>query len=211
MITGKTTKNIAGNTTEIYVVEHAPCPKFRILMPLLESWRADEYESKAKAHDAWRCFVRGLAAELGLQVDEACVDPTRLFYFPRTRPGGPPYEFRRIHGSPVDLHAVVGVGASARRKAQEPPPDWLLPWAATHAPRFEILPAAFVRASVSATGHLRPDSEVGCGGGGLIGPGYFSAIHAKLAAVSAWFAVASECLARIASSKTSVAGPAAVA
>jgi hypothetical protein len=65
MIAGKTTRNIAGKTTEIYVVEHAPCPKFRILMPLLESWRADEYESKAKAHDAWRCFVRGLAASIG--------------------------------------------------------------------------------------------------------------------------------------------------
>jgi Protein of unknown function (DUF3987) len=145
IITGKTTKNIAGKTTEIYVVEHAPCPKFRILMPLLKPWRADEYESKAKAHDAWRCFVRGLAAELGLQVDQACVDPTRLFYFPRTRPNGPPYEFRRIHGSPVDLNAVAGVGASARQKPQEPPPDWLMLWAATHAPRFEIVSALKAR------------------------------------------------------------------
>jgi hypothetical protein len=46
---------------------------------------------------------------------------------------------------------------------------------------------------------LRPDSEVGCGGGGQIGrrttSGYFSAIHAKLAAVPAWLAGASEAIA----------------
>jgi hypothetical protein len=59
-------------------------------------------------------------------------------------------------------------------------------------------------------GHIR----VGWGGLGQIGRrtwlGYVSAIHAKLAAVPASFAGASERLARSASIRTSVAGPAAV-
>jgi hypothetical protein len=65
----------------------------------------------------------------------------------------------------------------------------------------------------SDIGHLRPDTEVRCGGVGQIGrwtrSGYFSAIHAKVAAVPASFAGASEFLARSASRRTSVAGPAA--
>src|SRR5262249_52048763 len=71
----------------------------------------------------------------------------------------------------------------------------------------------FVEASISASGHLRPDSAVGWGGSGQIGRrarwGYFSIIHPKFAAVPNSFAGASECLTRSASSRISVAGPAA--
>jgi hypothetical protein len=71
-----------------------------------------------------------------------------------------------------------------------------------------------VASPVSATGHLRPDSEVGWGGDGQIGrrtrSGCVSAIHAKVAAVPASFTGASECLARIVSSTTSLGDPAAV-
>jgi hypothetical protein len=56
--------------------------------------------------------------------------------------------------------------------------------------------------------------NAGWGGGGQIGrrtpSGYFSTIHAKIAAVPASFAGASEYLARSASKRASVAGPAAV-
>ena len=64
--------------------------------------------------------------------------------FPRNRPGGPPYEFRRIHGSPVDFTGGwrwrLGVLETARA-----PSDLLSLWAATHAPRFEIVSALKAR------------------------------------------------------------------
>jgi hypothetical protein len=120
------------------IIGHLPCPKYRIIIPLLEPWRVADYPSPAAAHEAWRLFYHGLAEQLGLRVDLSCSDPSRFFFLPRTRAGGPDYEFRRVRGNPVDFHAAVGVGASARRKPRVPPPVRLLPWAATHASRFEI-------------------------------------------------------------------------
>jgi hypothetical protein len=90
-----------------YIVEHNPCPKFRIAIPLEESWRAADYENKAGVNEAWRRFILGLAAHLGLYADESCVDPSRLFYFPR-----------RVSGNPVDLHSITGVGRISPRGTQ---------------------------------------------------------------------------------------------
>jgi hypothetical protein len=66
----------------------------------------------------------------------------------------------------------------------------------------------------SSSGHFRSDNEVGWGGGGQSARRaslrYFSAIHAKLCAVPASLGGAPERLARSASRRISVAGPAAV-
>jgi Protein of unknown function (DUF3987) len=126
------------------IIEHQPCPKYRIILPLLDPWRVSDYGSKNAADEAWRSFVRELSAQLGLQTDQSCVDPSRLFYFPRTRPGGPLYEFRHIHGAPVDIHAITGVTPPPLRQ-DHPRSAWLLRWAATHASRFEIVTALQAR------------------------------------------------------------------
>jgi hypothetical protein len=129
------------------IIEHQPCPKYRIIFPLLDSWRVADFEAPAKAFEAWRLFYSGLAEQLHLQADMSCSDPSRFYYFPRSRPGGPAHEFRHIHGAPVDISAITGAGAPARRErsGQEPRPGWLLHWAATHAARFEIVAALKAR------------------------------------------------------------------
>jgi hypothetical protein len=47
---------------DCYVVEHEPCPKFRILIPLAYPWRADAYMDQSSANNAWRNFIHALAA-----------------------------------------------------------------------------------------------------------------------------------------------------
>jgi hypothetical protein len=67
------------------VVRHAPCPKFRILLPLNKAWEAEEYETQELANSKWRERIGALAYALGLYHDQSCVDTSRLYYFPRVR------------------------------------------------------------------------------------------------------------------------------
>jgi hypothetical protein len=62
-----------GEVTENYIVRHAPCPKFRIMIPLASPWQAADYPSQTKANAAWKAFVTALAASLGLHHDQSCV------------------------------------------------------------------------------------------------------------------------------------------
>jgi hypothetical protein len=136
-----------------FIVAHNPCPKFRVIIPLSEPWRANNYKNQAEANAAWREFVAALASTLGLQADQSCSDTSRLFYFPRTRPNGPEFQFAHIHGEPCDLHATVEAAqteglfssGSAQASYKEPPAAWLLRWAASHAARFEIIAALKAR------------------------------------------------------------------
>ncbi len=77
-------------------------PRLRVLLPLASPWRATDYPSQGEANDAWRIFIMALAGRLGLASDQSCTDTARLFYFPRTRPGGPPYEFAYLSGTRVE-------------------------------------------------------------------------------------------------------------
>ena len=135
-----------------FIVQHNPCPKFRVIIPLSEPWRARDFKSQAEANAAWREFVIALASTLGLQADQSCTDTSRLFYFPRTRPNGPEFQFANIHGEPCDFRAVVETAQDESlfnpgntHSNKEPPHAWLLRWAATHAPRFEIVSALKAR------------------------------------------------------------------
>ena len=132
-----------------FIVEHNPCPKFRVIIPLSEPWRARDFKSQAEANAAWREFVIAHASTLGLQADQSCTDTSRLFYFPRTRPNGPEFQFAHIHGEPCDFRAVLAAaqdeglfsGGGAHAGYKEPPASWLRKWAATHADRFEVVAA----------------------------------------------------------------------
>jgi hypothetical protein len=146
---------------EYAVIQHAPCPKFRIIFLLLESWRAEshgDYKSlskaqlatRVKAETAWRDFIHGLAVQLDLNSDQSCCDPTRLYYLPRSRRDGPPFEYLRLYGSEVDMGSVPGVGpakqdrgehGSDRGKASKKRRRW----AAKCASRFEIVAALEAR------------------------------------------------------------------
>jgi hypothetical protein len=47
-----------------FIVAHNPCPKFRVIIPLSEPWRASNYKNQAEANAAWREFVAALALAL---------------------------------------------------------------------------------------------------------------------------------------------------
>ena len=97
---------IEGEDDEYVRFRHAPCPKFRVVLPLLRPWRAADYQTQGQANAAWAKGIDALAAALGLQHDQACRDTSRLFYLPR-RPGhGPLPETCIIDGSLCDIFAL---------------------------------------------------------------------------------------------------------
>lgn len=81
-----------------YAVRHQPCPKFRVLLPLAEPWRADVYQGQDMANAAWKERIGALAHALGLHHDQSCVDTSRLFYLPRVREEGAEFLFRVLDG-----------------------------------------------------------------------------------------------------------------
>jgi hypothetical protein len=67
------------------LIEHAPCPKFRIVIPLGKPWRSEDFASQEEANAAWKGRIEALAHALGIKHDQSCVDTSRLFYLPRCR------------------------------------------------------------------------------------------------------------------------------
>jgi hypothetical protein len=107
-IVGKAERKGPGDKpVEYYLVEHRPCPKFRIVIFLAAPWRAADFESQIAATSEWRKFYLALAARLGLHPDESCTNVSRLFYLPRTRPGGPPFLHWYCYGRRCDMAAVL--------------------------------------------------------------------------------------------------------
>lgn len=132
-----------------HVVEHEPCPKFRILIPLASPWRASAYEDQSKANLAWSAAVRALATSLGLSTDQSCSDTSRLFFLPRTRKDGPEFKYWCTEGKPCDMLEVLAAAPD-----ELPGPNWhasdfdhdeLLSWAANFGPLFEIVTALRAR------------------------------------------------------------------
>lgn len=67
-----------------YWLYHDPMPKFRIVFPLNEPFAiAKQNCSQLEAINLWKRKLQGLAKVLGLPIDEACLDPSRLFFMPR--------------------------------------------------------------------------------------------------------------------------------
>lgn len=72
------------------VVKHIPMPKHRIVVPFVKPFViADQGSTQADAMKRWGKVPTALAAELGLPLDESCLDPSRLFYLPRHTKGRP--------------------------------------------------------------------------------------------------------------------------
>lgn len=154
------------DTTRAYVVKHAPCPKFRIILPLESAWVAGDYDSQALANAVWKERIRALTAALDLFADQSCTDTSRLFYMPRVRPGGQ-YLVRVIEGTacpiwtlreaksetPAPVHpslhpplALVQPHRAFKADGLAGESIDLTTWAATYARRFEIVTALQARA-----------------------------------------------------------------
>lgn len=154
-----------------FVIKHAPCPKFRVLIPLAEPWIADNFESQDIANQSWRERIAALASALGLSHDQSCVDTSRLFYLPRISAQGRPFDHAVIDGESCDLYSLPdaarpadGVGVVTQPmgglfgRPQEVRADHksfvsehgeffdLTAWAAKYALRFEVVAALQARA-----------------------------------------------------------------
>ncbi len=156
-----------GNALNL-IVRHAPCPKFRVLIPLDAPWLAEQFDSQTTANTRWRERIGALAHALDLHHDQSCVDTSRLFYLPRIKTSDSPFEFRRTEGdlcplwslpdAPIEasLFAEPVQPASAHRPAPLRVPHKsatdtnggsldLTRWAAEYAARFEVVTAIRAR------------------------------------------------------------------
>lgn len=88
------------------IVQHRPCPKFRILLLLDRPWVAADYTSQQVANAVWKGRIGALAAALGLSHDQSCVDTSRLFYLPRRRDDGQPFVIETLDGANCDLWSL---------------------------------------------------------------------------------------------------------
>lgn len=67
----------------VYIVEHDPVDKFRVLLPLAKPITVSKLASTNEGcNAAYKAIYHGVAQHFGFVFDEACADPTRLYYFP---------------------------------------------------------------------------------------------------------------------------------
>lgn len=97
-------------------LRHAPCPKFRVVIPLLEPWRADTYADQDSANAAWKERIEALAAALSLHHDQSCTDTSRLFYLPRRLADGPEPETAILAGDHCDLFALPAAASETGQR-----------------------------------------------------------------------------------------------
>ncbi|ARK07487.1 hypothetical protein LAV_00112 [Sphingobium phage Lacusarx] len=148
----------------VILVKHRPMPKFRAVFPLKETFVFSKRGgTQQDAIAEWKERYAGFCTELGLFFDEKCVDPARLFYFPRHAKGDTSFGSWHVVGGALDLDDYDRVkmkrGRDGKRRAVssnaftaagggEEEDDreryvtddgfHLRPWAAKFANRFEV-------------------------------------------------------------------------
>ena len=152
------------------VIEHNPCPKYRIIIPLLHPWRAIDYSGQRAANAAWKMFIGDLARELGIQHDQSCTDTSRLFFLARHAPGAS-FESHIVEGVECDIHALAGAelivdpeleifaapgpALSVTVRDQKTGEEYdLTRWAARYANQFRLVDAIRSRVSGIFTGYV---------------------------------------------------------
>lgn len=144
----------------VILVDHRPMPKFRAVFPLAEPFVfAKRGSTQQDAIAEWKERYAGFCTEMGFFFDEKCVDPARLFYFPRHKKGDPHASWL-IAGRPLILDDYDRVRIVRGRRGKRVVADNvftaagideeeigryitekgfnLKPWAAKYAKRFEI-------------------------------------------------------------------------
>ena len=94
------------------LIEHQPCPKYRVVLVLSRPWVASSYTSQDEANDTWAERLNALAHDLGIPIDQACKDTSRLFYRPRHKGNGVQPEFLRLAGGACDIWALPAAPAA---------------------------------------------------------------------------------------------------
>lgn len=72
----------------VYIVEHDPVDKMRVVFPLDTPIVIHKLGStNKKCNDAFKAIYHGVGQHFKLIFDPACADPSRLFFFPSCKPG----------------------------------------------------------------------------------------------------------------------------
>jgi hypothetical protein len=97
---------IENDDADYVLIQHRPCPKFRVAIPLMKPWLASDYRSQSEANLAWNQRIEALAEALRLDHDQSCTDTSRLFYLPRRPPNGAAAETSVIAGTFCDIFGL---------------------------------------------------------------------------------------------------------
>ncbi|OAI30552.1 hypothetical protein A1351_08605 [Methylosinus sp. R-45379] len=88
------------------VLHHDPMTKFRVVFVLKAPYViAKQGMTQLDAIKKWKRKIIGLAKMLELPIDEACLDPSRLFYLPRHKDGAP-FGIWITGGEPLDIESI---------------------------------------------------------------------------------------------------------
>ena len=152
--------------------EHAPCSKFRIVLPLTRPWKAADYPNQNAANAAWKERIEALAAALGLSLDQSCTDTSRLFYLPRHPGDGRAPVAAVLEGAECDIWNLpassqdlqTGGLFAPKRAREDDAGEFIDPetgecidlreWAKTHGQQFEIVAALKARTPGVFVGHV---------------------------------------------------------
>lgn len=89
------------------VIATRPIDKFRVMVPLKRPFvYADQKGSHKDNLDLWSQKVLGMGRMLGVEVDRAARDPSRLFYLPRHAAGATNYRIVLVCGGLMDFDDI---------------------------------------------------------------------------------------------------------
>jgi hypothetical protein len=81
---------VVSRNDKFVTFKHEPCPRWRILFPLAETWRRTDYNTDDEAKIAWSQWVERVIYHLHLDgIDKCTCDLNRMFFFARYTVGGP--------------------------------------------------------------------------------------------------------------------------
>lgn len=105
----------------VILVRHNPMPKFRAVFALHEPFIFGKRGgTQQDAIAEWKERYAGFCTEMGFFFDEKCVDPARLFYFPRHPKGDTTFGSWLIVGEPLNLDKFDRVKMQRRRNGSRP-------------------------------------------------------------------------------------------
>lgn len=102
VLEGGRLKRLKLNKSVRFLIDHAPCEKYRAALFATWSWLAEHYASQEGAIEAYTAGLKAGASRLGLNVDFNAMDGARAFFNPRTS-GSRPLVVDLIGGGTIDI------------------------------------------------------------------------------------------------------------
>lgn len=103
--TAKIAGKVHRKTGHMLQIKHDPIDKNRVIFILHSPWQAGVYNTTQEGINQWKRAYAAFCEWLGIDYDQSCVDPSRLFYTPRHSKGAP-YEVKVHEGGSVDIFSL---------------------------------------------------------------------------------------------------------